>query len=270
MKFSIVTISLNQRRFIERAIRSVLSQEGVDIEYIVVDPGSSDGSRELIESYRDRITTMVFERDQGPADGLNKGFHTAKGDIFGYINADDFYLPGAFRKIADCFAARPDVGVVTGHGFVVDGAGQPLQRFRSPPFSTYRFAYGQSCVMQQSTFFRRSAFERTTGFNIKNRTSWDGELILDMARAGEKIAVLESYISAFAIHSNSITGGGATMDESRKNWDRYFEIIMGRKRAPRDRLITYAAQAMKYIADPRNVAVRVADYVVGPPAVPLS
>ena len=93
MKISIVTVSFNQADYLEQAIRSVVEQDYSDIEYIVVDAGSTDGSREIIE--RDRIATVVFEPDREPADGLNKGFARATGDIFGYINADDAYLPGA-------------------------------------------------------------------------------------------------------------------------------------------------------------------------------
>jgi glycosyltransferase involved in cell wall biosynthesis len=268
VKFSIVTISFNQRRFLERAIQSVLSQDGVELDYIVVDPGSTDGSRTLIEAYRTKIQTIIFERDQGPADGLNKGFAAAKGDIFGYINSDDFYLPDAFRRVGQIFQRNSRVGVVTGHGFVVDEHGRPLRRFRSPPFSQYRFAYGHSYVMQQSTFFRRSAYEKIGGFNIANRTSWDGELILDLVRAGENVAVAEAYLSCFTIHSASITGSGATMAESQLNWDRYFEKIMGRKRRSYDKLINYVALVKKYMADPRNVAVRAMDYLFRPPNLP--
>ena len=84
MKFSIVTISYNQAQFLEQAIRSVIEQDYPDVEYIVVDPGSTDGSREIIERYRDRIDRIIFEPDKGPADGLNKGFAQATGDVFGF------------------------------------------------------------------------------------------------------------------------------------------------------------------------------------------
>ena len=85
MIISIVTLSYNQAEFLERAIRSVVEQDYADIEYIVVDPGSTDGSREIIERYRDRISTVILDPDDGPADGLNKGFAAATGDIFAYI-----------------------------------------------------------------------------------------------------------------------------------------------------------------------------------------
>src|SRR6202171_6644991 len=96
-RVSIVTISFNQAPFLERAIRSVVEQDYPDIEYIVVDPGSTDGSRDIIERYRSRISQVIYEPDHGPADGLNKGFASATGDIFGSINADDAFLPGAVR-----------------------------------------------------------------------------------------------------------------------------------------------------------------------------
>ena len=89
MKFSVVTVSFNQRQYLEEALTSVLEQDYPAIEYIVVDPGSTDGSRELIESFRDRLASIVFEADQGAADGLNKGFQRASGDIFGFLNSDD-------------------------------------------------------------------------------------------------------------------------------------------------------------------------------------
>ena len=100
MRVSIVTISFNQAEFLERAIRSVIEQDYPDVEYIVVDPGSTDGSREIIEKYRSRISKVILEPDTGPANGLNKGFAAATGEIFGYINADDAFLPKA-SVIAD-------------------------------------------------------------------------------------------------------------------------------------------------------------------------
>ena len=102
MKISIVTISYNQEKYLRECIESILNQKDCELEYIVVDPGSTDGSRELIESYGDRIL-HVFERDNGPADGLNKGFAKATGDIYGFINSDDYLLPQALHHISQFF-----------------------------------------------------------------------------------------------------------------------------------------------------------------------
>lgn len=88
-RVSIVTISFNQAQFVERAILSVLEQDYPHIEYIVVDPGSTDGSREIIDKYRDRIARIIFESDDGPADDLNKGFAKASGEIYGFLNSEN-------------------------------------------------------------------------------------------------------------------------------------------------------------------------------------
>ena len=95
MKISVVTISFNQAKYLRQCIDSVLNQNYQNIEYIIVDPGSTDGSRQIIESYGDRVI-KIFEKDAGPADGLNMGFSRATGDIFYFINSDDYVLPGAF------------------------------------------------------------------------------------------------------------------------------------------------------------------------------
>src|SRR4051794_11958143 len=103
-KFSVVTISFNQAEFLERAIQSVLRQDcEAGIQYIVVDPGSTDGSRDVIEKYRSRLSHVILAPDLGPADGLNKGFKIATGDILCYLNSDDEFLPGAFRRVANFF-----------------------------------------------------------------------------------------------------------------------------------------------------------------------
>src|SRR5215212_920496 len=117
MKFSIVTISFNQVRFLEQAIYSVLEQDHPSVEYIVVDPGSTDGSREIIERYRDRIDKVVFEPDKGPADGLNKGFAHASGDVFGFPNSDDILEPGTLSGVARYFETHPEVDLVSGNSW---------------------------------------------------------------------------------------------------------------------------------------------------------
>jgi glycosyltransferase involved in cell wall biosynthesis len=206
MKVSIVTISFNQARFLERAIRSVLEQDHDNIEYIVVDAGSTDGSREIIERYRDQIAKVIFEPDEGPADGLNKGFAAATGEVFGCINADDAYLPGAIGRAVTAFRLRPAAEVVCGHGYIVNGEGLVLRRFYSDRFSAWRYVHGGTTVMQQSTFFRCRAYLNAGGFNPENRIWWDGELLLDMCLAGSRFTVVDEFWSIFTIHETSISG----------------------------------------------------------------
>ncbi|MAF48524.1 MAG: glycosyltransferase family 2 protein [Rhodospirillales bacterium] len=268
MIISIVTLSFNQAEFLERAIRSVVEQDYGDIEYIVVDPGSTDGSRDIIERYRDRIATLILDPDDGPADGLNKGFAAASGDIFAYINADDALLPGALRAVANYFRAQPDTDVVTGHGYIVDGEGKVLRRFLSAPFSLWRFAYGHSVVIQQSTFFRKWAFEKAGGFNTRNRTSWDAELLLEMALAGGKVRLADGYWSFFTLHPDSISGSQRLAEESKVNHRRYFERVLGRSPRAGDAILGRAAWAGRWLADPARAISMFNDRIAGPPPLP--
>jgi glycosyltransferase involved in cell wall biosynthesis len=216
MKISIVTISYNQAPFLEQAILSVLDQK-VDLEYIVVDPGSTDGSREIIEKYRHRIHKIIFEKDEGPADGLNKGFAQASGDIFGFLNADDILLPGALSEAADYLIKKPRVDIVSGHGYIIDEHGKRLykvfsNRLNATTFVKKRYTIGYSSIVQQSTFFRRKAFEKTGGFDRDYRILWDGALFVDFMNLNLKFETTNRYWSEFRIYPNSITGSGSQSD----------------------------------------------------------
>ena len=115
MKISVVTISYNQKKYLHQCIDSILGQTDCDLEYIVVDPGSTDGSRELIESYGDRIIKL-FAPDKGPADGLNQGVKLATGDVYGFINSDDYLLPDALSHVNRYFSTKGLGYFVTGQG----------------------------------------------------------------------------------------------------------------------------------------------------------
>ena len=268
MKVSVVTLSYNQAPFLERAIRSVLAQDHDDIEYIVVDPGSTDGSRDIIARYSERMAKVIEEPDTGPADGLNKGFACATGEIYAYLNADDAFLPGAVRAAVAAFGRNPDAGVVAGHGYVVDAGGQVIRRFRSAPFTPWRFVHGAAVVMQQATFFRASVFNATGGFNTGNRTSWDAELLLDMALAGARVRIVEGYWALFTIHDASISGSQRRAAESLVNHRRYFHRVMGREPRPSDRMLRGLARIRRWLGDPRGLRERLKDRLAAPPVLP--
>jgi glycosyltransferase involved in cell wall biosynthesis len=262
-RVSIVTISFNQAPFLERAIRSVVEQDYPDVEYIVVDPGSTDGSREIIERYRSRISKIVFEPDSGPANGLNKGFAAATGEIFGYINADDGFLPGAITKAIAAFQARPRADVIHGHSYIVDGAGRVIRRSRSVPFNLRQFAYGGVVVMQQSTFLRRQAFWRVGGFNEENRTSWDGELLVDLALSGSQIDLVDDYWSLFALYPGSISSSVKSNQQYQADHARMFKAITGRDYNGTNKLLFSLARIEKWIRNPLVPLYRVIDKSIG-------
>jgi glycosyltransferase involved in cell wall biosynthesis len=228
MKISIVTLSFNQCAFLREAIESVLQQGYPDLEYIVIDPGSTDGSRELIESYASGIAHIVFEPDKGAADGLKKGFALATGDIFGFLNSDDLLDPGSLLRVADFFQSHPEYDIVMGNGHIVDVEGKPVRHVRSRTFTVDRYLYGGTQFLQQSTFFRREAYLNSPGFNPINRNCWDGELFVTMAHRGAKVGYIDADLSKFRIHSESITGSQRHQQLYFQDKKRIFRDIQGR------------------------------------------
>ncbi|MEQ8369895.1 MAG: glycosyltransferase family 2 protein [Alphaproteobacteria bacterium] len=265
MRVSIVTVSFNQQPYLERALRSVLEQDHDDIEYIVVDPGSSDGSREVIASFGDRIDRVILDPDDGPADGLNHGFAQATGEILAYLNADDVLLPGAVRQAVAVFSAEPQSDVVVGHGWLVDHDEAPVRRFRSARFSLWRYAHGAAVVMQQATFFRRSIFLAAGGFNPANRTSWDAELLVRMALAGGRVRTVDRTWALFRLHGQSITGSGRLSEAYAADHRRYQHMILGRDRRWYDRPAALVARIWRWLLDPVGLMLKLRDAVVGLP-----
>lgn len=256
MKISIVTISFNQVRFLEQAICSVLKQDHSNVEYIVVDPGSTDGSREIIEQYRDRIDRVIFEPDRGPADGLNKGFAHASGDVFGFLNSDDMLEPGALSDIARFFETHPEVDVVSGHSWIIDAEGRKKRRFYSDRFSLRMAAYEACILAQQSTFFRSEIFRRVDGFNTENRLFWDGELFIDMALAGARFALTPEFWSRFRVHGEGMTGSGKPPTSYYRQRERMFSKIMSREPHRTDRLLAIGARYMRKLFNLSDTAER--------------
>ncbi len=257
-KVSIVTISYNQVEFLERTIGSVLGQNYPNLEYILVDPGSTDGSRELIKRYREKLAHVVFEADAGPSDGLNKGFSLATGDILGFLNSDDILYPGSISSAARFFQEHPGVDVVSGHAKIIGPDDRVLRNAYSDPMSIKRSLYSAAFLIQPSTFFRRSAFVQVGGFNVNNRVTWDGELFFDMARAGCRFARSKKIWSGYRLHSASITTSW-NPDEHRKRDEvihRRFQQVLGREPNQWDKVITRAYQICRRVLNPRDTVER--------------
>jgi glycosyltransferase involved in cell wall biosynthesis len=250
MKFSLVTISFNQQQYLEEALASVLTQDYPAIEYIVVDPGSADGSRELIERFRSQLANVVFEPDKGAAEGLNKGFALATGDIFAFLNSDDVLLPGAIRSVAKTFAQNPDCDIVMGNGFTIDAQGKRIRRIRAAGFTLHRYFYGGATWLQQATFFRRDAFAAVGGFNVNNRSCWDGELLVDMVRQGARIKYLDQDLALFRIHAKSITGSRRHSEMMKGDAERMFTLVRGRTWTAVDTLRAYLFRVERLLTHP--------------------
>jgi glycosyltransferase involved in cell wall biosynthesis len=250
LKFSIVTISFNQREFLERTIRSVIGQRGVEIEYIIVDPGSTDGSRDVIETYRSHFAHVVLEKDAGPADGLNKGFALATGDVYGFLNSDDTLEPGALAEVAAWLEGHPDIDVVSGHAWITDRDDRRLRRAWSEPFERLSVAYGAAIQIQPSTFIRRAAYLATAGFNPQNRSNWDSELMVDLYLSGARFGIIDKFLSCYRLHGVSITNSGALEGQLRFWWTKRFKKLIEREPVGTDRFVSFALRVVKYARRP--------------------
>jgi glycosyltransferase involved in cell wall biosynthesis len=249
VKISIVTLSFNQHAYLQEAMDSVLSQAYPDLEYIVVDPGSTDGSRELISSYGERIAHVIFESDRGAADGLNKGFGRATGDVYGFLNADDLLYPGSLNRVAEFFEQNPDSDMAIGNGYTIDGQGQRIRHYKARNFSVPSYFYGGAQWLQQSTFFRAEVYRRSPGFNLENRTCWDGELFVNIANNGARIGYIRADLAGFRIHEASISGSGRMNEQYQKDSRRIFRQVIGHDWTPNDEVLRFFYRARGFLKD---------------------
>lgn len=255
MKISIVTISFNQAKFLRQCIDSVLNQNYKNIEYIIVDPGSTDGSRQIIDSYGDRVI-KVFEKDAGPADGLNKGFSVATGDIFYFINSDDYVLPGAFSSALAEFAQEPYFDILLGAGIEIDAQGAWKKNYYPSNVSPRAYVNGAVTLFQQGMFFKSHAFREIAGFNSLNRTSWDGELLLNFLLKDFSFRRTMKPLAAFRIYPGSITGSQRLVSQFESDKSRLYKLVYG-SNSRRNIVVSLWFRLRKLVCDPKYTFFRI-------------
>ncbi len=176
---SIITPSYNQAAFIEQTIKSVLDQDYPNIEYLVADGGSTDGSVDIIKRYAKRLAWWVSEKDKGQADAINKGFARAKGEFIAWVNSDDYYQPGAISAAVAALQANPDVGFVFGDVEVVDKDGRILNHLRYGNWSVADLMTFH-IIGQPAVFMRRSMLEKAGYLDLSYHFLLDHQLWLRM------------------------------------------------------------------------------------------
>ena len=194
---SVVTPSLNMARFLGETIESVLSQGYPKLDYVVMDGGSNDGTRELLESYGARVRWRS-EPDLGQSHAIDKGFRATSGAVFGYLNADDAYLPGALTAVGTAFRRNPRAGMVYGEANHVDEQGNVLCRYQTLEFDYATL--GEQCYLcQPATFVSRTAYEQAGGIDLALGCAMDYDLWVRIATENQ-VLKLPDYLANWRMY----------------------------------------------------------------------
>jgi glycosyltransferase involved in cell wall biosynthesis len=178
-RISVVMPAYNQCQYIERSILSVLNQNYSNLDFIVIDGGSTDGTVDVIRKYSKYLSYWISEPDNGQSDALNKGFARATGHIFGWLNSDDLYMPGAFECATAALAEFPAKGVVHGDYLFIDSSDRTIGYQYAFDFNLNQFKYEGYHIWAQAMFWRREVHERFSGFDPHLHMTMDYQMILE-------------------------------------------------------------------------------------------
>ena len=204
MRISVITPTLNQAQFIETTIKSVLEQNYPDLEYIIIDGGSTDGTIEIIRKYEKYLAYWVREKDAGQSAAINKGFRRATGEIIGWINSDDYYAPNCFWKIVRVFEEDDAVGIVYGDDNIVDEYNRVLDVYSVQGISYKKLLHQKPDVVQPGAFYRRVYLDKVGLLDVSLHYVMDYDLWLKIGRIS-KIRRIPEIMASFRLHSLSKT-----------------------------------------------------------------
>lgn len=203
-KISIITPSFNQGQFLEKTIQSVIGQNYPNLEYIIIDGGSTDNSVEIIERHQKQLTYWVSEKDRGQPHAFNKGLQYATSEIIGWINSDDIYLNRCLFEATEYLKSHQNVDIVFSDYIYIDEKGRYLKRRKEIPFNYSVYLWLGDCFHANCAgFFRRKVFESIGGLDESLQYSMDYEFYLRAASSGMKISHFRSYWAAYRLHGQS-------------------------------------------------------------------
>ncbi|MEM7186347.1 MAG: glycosyltransferase family 2 protein [Bacteroidota bacterium] len=220
-KISVVTPNFNQGAFIERTLQSVLDQQYPELEYIVIDGGSTDDSREIISKYQEQLHYWVSEPDDGMYHAINKGFLRATGEIMCWINSDDVLWEGSLETVARIFQENPEISWLQGYPSMIDEQDQLILQ-REPVANRYYFLRGYhqkefSFIQQESTFWTRSLWEKAGGtLNLEYQLAADFDLWMRFFEH-EELYCTRQQLAAFRKREGQKSADmGAYLSEARR------------------------------------------------------
>lgn len=201
-KISIVTPSYNQAQFLEKTILSILNQNYPNLEYIIIDGGSTDGSVEIIKKYEKYLAYWTSEKDNGQADAINKGFRIGTGDFLAWQNSDDIYLPGSFFKVVERFKKYPDSDVVFGNMYLIDRNDEIIGDVRFFPFNLEYLIYYKWNITSQSTFWKRGLLGKK-GYFKNYKVLFDLDWFIRLGLKTRKFSFIRSFFGGYRMHPES-------------------------------------------------------------------
>ena len=248
-RISLVTASFNQGAFLEQTIRSVLDQGYPNLQYGIVDGGSTDGSLQIIERYRRQLDYVVIEADDGQSQAINKGLSRADGDVAGWLNSDDTLLAGALHRVGRFFSQHRDANWLIGHSVQIDERGTPGQRITPAGEFTLAGALLRRRpfnVPQPSTFWRRPLLEQVGLLDESLHHCMDFDLWCRLLAAGHRPVFVDDQLATYRFHESSKTCGqedgfiAALIDIER----RYAHLLTWRQRLELYRRMGYQRRAL--------------------------
>jgi glycosyltransferase involved in cell wall biosynthesis len=227
-KISVITPSYNQGHFLEETILSVLNQQYPNLEYIIMDGGSTDNSVEIIKRYASQVTYWISEKDNGQSDAIGRGFDKATGDIFCWLNSDDVFMPGTLHTVARMFARFPRAGFIYGNRHKIDPQSRVLETIYYYAYVSGQFKF-RNPVAQEAAFWTAEAYRRAGGMNVEYRFCMDYDLWCRLARVTQVVHV--PYVwGGFRQHGDSKTHTIRHIAKQEKDLIRkkYYGAIPGR------------------------------------------
>ncbi|MCB2213781.1 glycosyltransferase [bacterium] len=202
---SIVTPSFNQAPFLRRTIESVLGQDYPNLEYIIIDGGSEDGSQEIIQEYADRLAFWESIPDKGQTDAINKGFSRATGKYIAWLNSDDIYYPGAIAEAVAYLEAHTEAGMVYGECDFIDAQDRVIGQFPARQTDLKRLRQGYVHVPQQASFFRRDLWQKVGPLDPSFYFAMDYDLWVRLAGEAPLVYLPEHTWAGFRLHGDAKT-----------------------------------------------------------------
>jgi len=253
-RLTVITPSLNQAKYLERTLRSVLDQDYPDLEYVVMDGGSTDGSVDILRRYDDRLAYWVSEADNGQSWAINRAIERSTGDVISYINSDDYYLPGAFEAALPLFE-NPAVRWVAGacETREEDGALEALVIPTLPTGSRPRWLRSSWYVPQASSFWRRDVFDEFGLLRDDLDFVFDTEFGLRIALGGVRPFIVERPIAVRYLHPEAKSAERSRFDREYRKVARHLRRRLTWSERAQDLVVRtgYAALRAQYLARKR-------------------